>query len=113
MANKKLRKINGQDLVAVMEGTRKVLFMGAEDKQEYKDGKPTGNFGSTVLNVTSKEFGTLGLVFPYRQGLAEKCEEEMEFGELVSVPDLGQVIDVAISIYNDALSLKIQMEEKS
>ena len=111
-AKKTVRKMELGELMGVMNGEQKVLYLGATDRAEYTDdGKKTGKFDATVVGIASRELGWLDLVCPYVEGLVEKLDDTYEYGERIAVTQIGTAVDASVGIYNDALNIKIIVGE--
>ncbi len=82
------------------------------ESRDYVDGQPSNKLTSTYIDILVKGLGAAKVVFPYRAGLAEELDRQLEFGERFALADIGVVLDAKISVYDGSLSIKFLMEEK-
>lgn len=102
-------------LTALNEVTSKkpnCLTVKVGESRDYVDGQPSNKLTSTYVDVLIKGLGAAKVVFPYRAGLAEELDRQLEFGERFALTDIGVVQDAKISIYDGGLSIKFLMVEK-
>lgn len=88
------------------------LMVKIGESRDYVDGQPSNKLTSTYVDVLVKGLGAAKIVFPYRAGLAEELNHQLEFGERFALTDIGIVQDVKISVYDGGLSIKFLMEER-
>lgn len=102
-------------LTVLNEATHKkpnYLMVKIGESRDYVDGQPSNNLTSTYVDILVKGLGAAKVVFPYRAGLAEELDRQLEFGERFALTDIGVVQDIKISAYDGGLSIKFLMEEK-
>ena len=108
---KSIGSFNVSDLSRVLEGPDKGIPVDARNKPKYVAGKPTQDFESVTMDILTQKLGVISVVYPYREGLADELNRRYDFGQSVSLFDLGNLTDCKISIYNGSLSIKVMMEE--
>lgn len=77
----------------------------------WTNGKANENFETVIFDVAIEKIGACQVIFPFRDGLVEKLSESVLFGSVLDLNDLGKVEDIMVSIYNEALNIKIMMAE--
>ena len=108
---KKTKKFTLNELNSVLSGNSPAIFLESAHKYIYVDGKRTDTLESTTMTCTCKGLGPITLVFPPSNELLRQIENEYPFGSAIYIPNMGELIDVDISIYDNALSFKLKMKE--
>lgn len=94
------------DITGFCTGQIPGLYIEAGNTKKYVDGKATDKYEFTFVKCQSKQLGDMKLLFPYTPGLSEQLNSQFEFGDLFTSPDLGNVEDISIGIYNERLTFK-------
>lgn len=97
---------------SVMKGIERAIKMDVRDKKRYENGQATDEFESTVIEIGVKGVGNCQIVLPYRKGLAEEIDQQLEYGDLFAPSDVFEIVDTQVSIYNNALSIKYLAKER-
>lgn len=103
---------NRVSINSLMKGMDRAIKMDVRDKKHYENGKPTDEFESTVVEIGVKGVGNCQIVLPYRKGLAEEIDQQLEYGDLFAPSDVFEIVDTQVSIYNNALSIKYLAKER-
>ena len=105
----KLKKFNLKKLYAALAGNDDVIFLDADYKFSYVDGKVTDLKESCVVNCLCSGLGELPLIFPPIDGFVEEVNEKHYFGETIKINELGSFDDAVISTYDSQLKVKVMM----
>ncbi|MCD7763115.1 MAG: hypothetical protein LUI14_07925 [Lachnospiraceae bacterium] len=107
MANKSLKSVS---LASIEKIKNSSFYVESTDTQEYVDDKPTGRYVCTTLRVMTQAEGEIKVILPYRPGLADELNATFGFAQKIDLSSLGTITDIRISIYNQALTIKIFLE---
>lgn len=103
------RKIS---ITALTQGISSAIPISTpEAKCSWADGKATEKFENIVFELVIKQIGACQVQFPYREGLIEKLSETVVFGTALDLHEIGSVEDITVSLYKEALNIKILMAE--
>lgn len=78
------------------------LFVGAKDQQNYETKK-----NEFVVIVIMTKACEVKILFPPREGQADRFNKQFKFGDLIDVNAIADIRDIQVSIYKDELSVKI------
>lgn len=102
--SKKLFKVA---LKTALSDLEHVLYVRSEDKAHFAEGKATGDFESTNIDVMIESLGEWPIVFPYQPGLSEEFSSTFKYGQPLNIPELFSFDDVLVSTYQGELRIKI------
>lgn len=107
-----MKKITKISFFKVKDGLTEVFPLSApEEKKGWKDGNPTDAFETIAFDVAIKDVGLCQVIFPYRPNLAESLNDQITFGLPLDLNSIGTISDIHVGMYNNSLTVKIQMEE--
>ena len=91
--------------------TKELLFIKAEMKMKYSNHQPTDIPENIVIDATCPT-SDLKILLPPQEELLILVQKRFQFGDRFTLDDEFDVEDIQISIYNDALTIKIYAELK-
>lgn len=80
-------------------------------KNVYADGKDTGIVENIVITCYSPD-GEFKILLEPNAGILEKLKNAFSFGDILEIPDVFQIHDVAFTLYKDEVIFKIIAELK-
>ena len=94
-----------------ISNTKELLFIKAELKFKYSDHQPTDIPENVVIDATCPT-SDLKILLPPQEELLILVQNRFQFGDRFTLDEEFEVDDIQISIYNDALTIKIYADLK-
>lgn len=86
--------------------TKNLLYTNAESKYQYVNHQRTDVLENVVVDATCPDI-EVKILLPPKEELLNIVQSRFQFGDRFVLDDVFDVEDIQVSIYNDALTVKI------
>lgn len=108
----KTRSFTQSDAEKFVCDKTKGVSLGANDKYIYVNRQKTDTVENVTLSAVVQGLGEVQLVYPPREGLADKLNQEFGHGNVFMFSDVATYNDLKVSIYDGSLTFKFIVSEK-